>query len=125
MLVTVGIVTTRTGHKVHRHVNGWAACGAGKLIQTPRFVSEGDQLCRRCSTHLHASIEQELDNLRRRNYHSRADMLDKFLDSAASAAELEERKNFFANLHANLQASWSPKETRLVAYADDDAPTLF
>jgi hypothetical protein len=128
MLITIGTVTTRKGHKVHRHVNGWAACGAGRLIESPRFIAEGDQLCRRCAEHLRTALIWEIDDMDRKRCTARADMLRRFMDSGESPAFLVERQEFFAELDARLAASWE-RQTQprplLVVDRYEDILTLF
>jgi len=110
MLVTVGITTNHKSHKVHRHLNGWAACGAGRLIQSPRPVADGDQLCRRCAKHLHTLLLWEIDDMRRKGCTTLVSMLEKFVDSGKSPAELAERDAFRAKLGARLVARWADQE---------------
>lgn len=117
MLVTIGITTVRRGCRVHRHVNGWAACGAGRLITDPRPIAAGDRLCRKCARHLHSTLLMEIDDMRRKRCVARAEMLDRFLDSGMSTAELAERESFLSRLGADLTLAWSqqtqPKRIRV------------
>lgn len=65
-MITVGFASTRTGRKAHRHCNGYAFCGAGKLIGAPREIADGDQMCRRCANWLTSQLAFEIDSLDRR-----------------------------------------------------------
>lgn len=106
MIIVVGVVTTHKGHKVHRTHNGWAACGAGKLITPPRHVADGDQLCQRCATHLHTAIVWEIDDMRRRGNLARVAMLEMFRESGMSAAQRAAREALIAEISAKVAASW-------------------
>lgn len=128
MLVTVGITTNRRGRKTHRHVNGWAACGAGRIIAAPRPIADGDRLCRRCAKHLHTLLTWEIDDMRRKGLSTRAAMLEGYVDSGRSPAELAERCEFVTQLRNRLLASWARQEAPRplrVAGRREDAPALF
>jgi hypothetical protein len=128
MLVTVGITTIRKGHKVHRHINGWSACGSGRLIAPARPVAQGDQLCRKCARHLETRLSWEIDDMRRRKCLARAVMLEAFIDSAKSVSELSDRDAFFAELRTSLVKNWPQREPVKMSAGDDryvDTLTLF
>jgi len=125
MIIMVGTVTTRTGHKVHRTINGWATCGAGKLIAPPRHVADGDQLCQRCATHLHTAIVWETDDMRRRGNLARVAILERFRDSGRSTAELAAREALIAKVRAQITASWETQTTpKMVERIDPYVGTL-
>lgn len=106
MIIIVGTVSTRKGHKVHRCINGWAACGAGKLNAAPRNVRDDDQLCQRCAPHLHTAIVWEIDDMRRRGNLARVATLETFRDSGMSATQHAAREALIAEISASVVASW-------------------
>jgi hypothetical protein len=107
-MITVGFASTRTGRKAHRHANGYAFCGAGRLIEAPREIADGDQLCKHCAKHMTSRIDNEIERLDRRasstrynvpraQLRARIVVLSRFIESArrmddvhAEAIELNE-----------------------------------
>jgi hypothetical protein len=64
--VTVGQTTTRKGHKVHQHRNGWATCGSGRIINTHQITeSDAGRICKRCADKLRPEICMDRDDAAR------------------------------------------------------------
>lgn len=125
MIIVVGVVTTRKGHKVHRVHNGWAACGAGRLIAPSRHVNDGDQLCQRCAPHLHTAMVWEVDDMRRRGNLARVAMLETFRDSGLSMARREARRALIDDVNARITASLERQaQPRIIPVPDPYAGTL-
>lgn len=128
-MITVGQTSTRKNHRVHLHANGWAICGAGRLLTgTSHILGDADagRICKTCSRirPLSTWIMVERDNMDARRMSGRARMLDTILDSLATPAEISEREAFFAEMTRMLtQPSASP--ARVATESTDSALVLF
>lgn len=90
-MITIGFASARSGRKAHRHCNGYAMCGAGRLVEAPRGIADGDVLCRHCARHIVPLLDWEIDGLQRRRgpeCRRRVTMLARFVESSRKIDEV-------------------------------------
>lgn len=123
-MITVGVVSTSGGHKVHCHANGWAVCGSGRLVESPRRVEDGDQMCRRCAKHLETRLIWEIEDMGRKRCLARVAILERFADSALTIVEVARRDATIVEMRANLARVWRERDAEPVTTVADSVTAL-
>lgn len=117
--IEVGVVSTRSGARLHLNLHGRASCGAGSgwiLGPARQLVADAVKiLCRRCWRRIKAAVQDAIHVVMRRRDSAALRILNRVADAMLSPAEAKAEENVLAEIESAIKTSPSGRRPRTFA----------
>ena len=117
--INVGVVSTRSGARLHLNLHGRASCGAGscRMIGPARqLVADAVKiLCRRCWRRIKAAVAEAIHVVMRRRDSAALRVLNRVADAMLTPAEAKAEENALAEIATAIKTTPSGRKPRTFA----------